>query len=312
MKRVFGTPALAGVLAALLAYLPGLQLLAPLPLFVTGMMNGTRAGWVAFGVMGLLSSAMTGSVLVGVSAVLASGLFAPMAVWLYHAGWGVRQGMSLAYLVAGVLMVLYCGWVVVVGEDPRAPVLAWGEQFKELVVGRMAAGGKGNAVTLQEMRLGLDEVVAIIAWVAPVLLLTGWFLLQLGNFVLARAVLAGWGMGRGGGESLASFRLPFGLVWLLIGASILTLFGEGGVFFFGLNTAIYLSVPYFFQGLAVWTACFERFRWPVFGRGAVYAAMVVWSDWAVPLTVLVGLFDVWMDFRNRFIFPGAGEGTFPE
>ncbi|MFA4875679.1 MAG: DUF2232 domain-containing protein, partial [bacterium] len=65
-----------------------------------------------------------------------------------------------------------------------------------------------------------------------------------------------------------------------------------------LNCIVSLAALYFFQGLAVTVYLLQGIRFPLF-RTLAYVAMVIFLQAASVAMVVIGVADVWVDFRLR-------------
>ncbi len=100
-------------------------------------------------------------------------------------------------------------------------------------------------------------------------------------------------------ESLTTYRVPDATIWLLM-IAILGSFLHHGIAALEIVSTNVLNVVimlYFFQGLAVVTQGFRRFKISPFWQGIWYFLIVVQL---FLLVSLVGMADFWLDFRERF------------
>lgn len=98
---------------------------------------------------------------------------------------------------------------------------------------------------------------------------------------------------------LKQFRLPDIFVWLTM-ASLLGSFIKTDmrwVQVVGTNILNICVVLYFFQGLTVFVALFDRLKMSVFWR-TIWTVLLIVQLFVV--VAVVGLVDYWMDFRHRF------------
>jgi len=108
----------------------------------------------------------------------------------------------------------------------------------------------------------------------------------------------------GQGESLLAWRAPERLVWLLIAAGGLLILFDGFWFWAGANLLLVLSLVYFFQGLAVLAFWLGKKNAPRILRVGIYLLVAVEIFLAL-LVALVGLFDLWFNFRRLGREPAA-------
>ncbi len=96
----------------------------------------------------------------------------------------------------------------------------------------------------------------------------------------------------------SEWRLPDQLVWVAVGAGILLVIGRGAAGTIGTGLALICSLVYFFQGLAVMLHLLAKWGVPPYLRILLYLFLVLQSYGLLLLTI-VGLADIWFDFRNH-------------
>ncbi|MHB1349339.1 MAG: DUF2232 domain-containing protein [Desulfobulbaceae bacterium] len=99
-------------------------------------------------------------------------------------------------------------------------------------------------------------------------------------------------------KEFSRWRLPDWLVWPAIGAGILLLIGGKGSATLALTLVQVCGLLYFFQGLAVFIHLLERWKIPRTLRLLFYVMLIVQS-YGLLLLAILGLADVWVDFRRR-------------
>ena len=150
----------------------------------------------------------------------------------------------------------------------------------------MIAGlGETTAATREAIPRILPGLLAVMS------MFTVWLNMALINNLCGRLTSsAPWG-------AHATWRLPDHLVWLPIGAVVVALFGQDALQNAGGWLIMISSTLYFFQGLAVLMALFERWRLPPFVRMILYFAVFL-QTYGLILIALLGLLDVWCNFRK--------------
>ena len=306
LRHIMTTPVPAGLLAVLLLLLPTpfplltpLQVIVPLPLLLVAWYRGSQAGWLAASLPLLATLPVGGGLRLPVVVFVFFIGFPLLAAWLLRRGWKMTHCAGAALLIGAVLLAAALLALRLFGVDPEAVVTeAMGGFQKNLLTTLSQTKGMTPAIQGQ-LQLELDRFVQILALFFPALLVTGWFLVHIGNLVLARAFARRWGGEGLDPEGLVQLRLPFNLVWGFIATSVLAMVTEGGMRQLGANLAFFLAVPYFFQGLAIVQWSFRRFKVRGFMRGVVITALIFWTQ-GILLVVVTGLFDTWIDFRRRF------------
>ncbi len=102
-------------------------------------------------------------------------------------------------------------------------------------------------------------------------------------------------------KDLVFFKVPEIFVWPVILGLFVWLLGEDYVgavpFFIGKNIIYAIGIFYFFQGFGVLQALLNRLRWRGILRSFLVILLVFSFYW---LIALIGLFDLWFDFRKFF------------
>lgn len=99
------------------------------------------------------------------------------------------------------------------------------------------------------------------------------------------------------GPAFTQWKSPEWLVWPLIGSGFLFVIPDFGGNDFGLNVLLVLGTVYFIHGLAVVTFFMGRANLSPFLRGLTYCMLVIIQPLML-ITVGLGLFDLWFDFRK--------------
>jgi hypothetical protein len=99
-------------------------------------------------------------------------------------------------------------------------------------------------------------------------------------------------------KKYSQWRLPDWLVWPTIGVAILLLAGKDGAYTVALSLVLICGLLYFFQGLAVFIHLLDRWKVPQVLRIIFYGMLIVQS-YGLLLLAMLGLADVWIDFRRR-------------
>jgi uncharacterized protein YybS (DUF2232 family) len=97
--------------------------------------------------------------------------------------------------------------------------------------------------------------------------------------------------------ALTQWRAPEPLIWVVIGAALLMVFTQGWLFWLGANVLMVSGVLYFLQGMAVLAFWLRKKQAPRLARIALYALVTI-VEFLLLLLVVVGLFDLWFDFRR--------------
>lgn len=91
--------------------------------------------------------------------------------------------------------------------------------------------------------------------------------------------------------------LPDRLIWLFIGAALITLLPLGTIRVIGSNLLICLSLIYLFQGFSVLSFFLHKWQVPKFLRYVLYA-MMLFQSFGTLLLLIAGVSEVWFDLRR--------------
>ncbi|MEO5364264.1 MAG: YybS family protein [Magnetococcus sp. DMHC-8] len=312
LNKITTHPVSAGLLSAGLLLLPlwfplltPVQAVVPLPLLLVTLRAGHRAGWQAVTLLLLCAWLVGGGLLFPVAVFLLFAGFPLLAVWLWRAGWQTSYCAFAAFVLANLVLVGVLGWAMLGGVDLPARLAGEMNLLKDEVLTALTTRGM-TAMALAEFRTGLEQLIALISLLLPAMVLTSWFLIQVGNLLVARALVSRWGETGLADENLVEMRLPFALVWAVIAMALLAMFAHGVLRHLGINWGMLLAVPYFFQGLAIVQRAFQWYNVGGMVRGILFTALFVWTG-MVLLVLLIGLFDTWVDFRLRFFYNREGQ-----
>jgi uncharacterized protein YybS (DUF2232 family) len=98
-------------------------------------------------------------------------------------------------------------------------------------------------------------------------------------------------------EKLTLWKAPEFIVWFVIAGGLILLLPVGDLKLAGINLLIVTGTIYFLQGLAIVAFYLERWKLPFYVNGFVYAVLFL-QQFASMAMVVLGLFDVWFDFRK--------------
>jgi uncharacterized protein YybS (DUF2232 family) len=144
-----------------------------------------------------------------------------------------------------------------------------------------------------------DGSVRVIEWtlrLAPALFVISIAAVTLVNVDLLRRYQRAQGLAPVFGD-LTRWKSPPELVWMLIAAGYGAFLSDGAAAWFAANLFAVLLAVYFCQGLVIAQFYLRRWRSPLWLVGLVYVFIVL--EWLVATCVtLVGVFDLWADFRR--------------
>jgi uncharacterized protein YybS (DUF2232 family) len=98
-------------------------------------------------------------------------------------------------------------------------------------------------------------------------------------------------------KKLTLWKAPELIVWFVIAGGLMLLLPVGGLKLPAINLIIVTGTIYFFQGLAIVAFYLERWKLPFYVKGFAYALLFL-QQFASMAAAVLGLFDVWFDFRK--------------
>ena len=247
-----------------------------------------------------------GSCVVGTIALLGLGLGLSVPYFLALVAMGMMMGHGVRKDWPTGKIVLLSGLVVVVIVGLLL-AFAYVESGGEMV--RLLEQDLQNAISSTLKQLGstspetqavenaLLAAVPVIVRTIPGIMISctlgiGWV-----NMLVARRYCRALSLQWCLHENLKLWKAPEFLVWFVIGGGGMLLLPWGGLSMLGLNLLIVLGTVFFLQGLAIVSFYFEKWKMPLLARSLIYAVLFL-QQFASMLTALVGLFDIWFDFRK--------------
>lgn len=107
-----------------------------------------------------------------------------------------------------------------------------------------------------------------------------------------------------GWQEWSKWKAPDFLVWVVIGSGLVFLLPFDFLIIPGLNAIMAVGVVYLFQGLAIVSFYFERWKLPRIFRAFLYGVIFI-QQFLTLGAMLMGLFDMWVDFRRLSRSPTA-------
>jgi len=265
--------------------------IAPFPLLVVRLRSGLAGGAMAT----LLASALLGAI------------FSPGHALMFLAAWAIPVGLIGEAMARGRGLLKGCGW-------------AFGLLAAEILVALFFAGPVlearalrpfdhlRSAPFLEEMRSGGMPAEQIEAWteqvasmhdvmavVYPAAYIIMAALMVLANAALLRSYLARRDPGWLEGGEFEGLRWPIGLAVVFVASGLAV--AAPALRAAGYNVLLVLAFFFVLQGLAVVAYYANRLAGPPVLRAAVLVLVLV-NPWAPQILALLGLFDMWFDFRK--------------
>lgn len=270
------------------------NLLTPIPVAYLSMRFGLVAGAVAVAVVSLLLLWLAPvSVLAAYVGLFASGSLLLPALLRRHYPWD----RAVLFSVLGTTLVT----VALIGAAMLAQDLSLQQFIGELVqsevdqamaIYRAAGLSKSQLLELQQV---VEQIAEFIRQSFYGLFLAAGLAIQLQSLAVLQRLKKGHY--RIEGVAFDRWRLPAGLIWLLIVAGFSLLVPQPAVGLLGRNLLVVLLPLYFLQGLAVVSSFLQRKAYSPLFKGMIYLLVFILNP--LPLIVTgVGVFDLWVDFRR--------------
>ena len=287
-------PALFGLLAALSGL--GLHMLAPALVALVTFGGGAIFAAQVAAIASLTVSAMAGfAILPGLVVLLVYGLLPIAAAGAEAKEEGSRR--SLLYLALGVgmatLLALIGGAMDAdVGlRDYVANLLA---PMFETMKDQLQA--EPNALPMLE-QLRQSTVANF-----PGMVALGFWLIWVGDMMFARSIAMKYGFYRGSSTNLLELRFDRRLAFAFLTLLVLLNVATGDVQYVASNAAILLAGLLAAQGIAVGHSWLKA-KGMILGINLMYLMLLIWPTAIVPF-VVIGLLDIWFDFRRKI--PAVG------
>jgi uncharacterized protein YybS (DUF2232 family) len=204
----------------------------------------------------------------------------------------VTIGLATAGVAVAILGVALC---VSSPSELWIALRAGLEQVREEAVRVYAHAGLAPAM-IHDLEDGSARVIDVVLRLAPALFLVSIAAVVLINVQLLRRSQRVRGLVPVFGD-LTRWECPPELVWILIASGYGLFVASGALEAIATNVLAVLLVVYFCQGLVIAQFYMRRWRSPFWVIGFVYLFIVV--EWLLATGVtLLGLFDLWADFRR--------------
>lgn len=209
-------------------------------------------------------------------------------------GWSIEKTIlsgSLLVFVAGSLLFWFTqtpsagGVLAGIEEGLRKAIHATLQQYADVTP---------DANVLEK---SLDNIIPVVVRILPGASLASTLVMSWLNLLVAKRYcqvrqlpLPSWG-------SWLRWKTPEMLVWAVIACGFALLVPYQPLKLVALNVLLVLGTVYLFQGLAIITFYFERWKLPKILRAIFYGFLLL-QQFASLGAMLLGFFDVWFDFRR--------------
>jgi uncharacterized protein YybS (DUF2232 family) len=202
------------------------------------------------------------------------------------------------FAVLSISWFLVAGMVVVTeGSHPYSMLLLSINQGMDEALKLYRENEKPSAESLYLVTQTFSQIKERLSQLMPAILtsialFTVWLTMVLGNRLLSKNSEQGpW-------PEYQYWQLPDKLIWSGIAAAVLALLPWPMPRTIGFNLLLIASVIYCFQGLSIVLFFLNKWKAPLYIRSLLYVIIVFQSLGTLFLSV-IGLADVWFDFRHR-------------
>jgi uncharacterized protein YybS (DUF2232 family) len=270
--------------------------LTPLPVYLAGRRLGNSAALLlALAVSLLVFSLKPGLATIGEYLGFAELLLMGLLLsGLESRGCTADRAIILTVVALAALgLVFLSGQGYLSGMTPREMLSRKSLEITEMLTGVFSGGDMSSR--LQVLGVPLEKLKQLIQYLMPALVITNTGLVAWLNILLARQLLVilDWGKPE---PPLYHWSTPEWLIFMVLAAGFLLLVPVSLVRLISANVLVVLSLLYFCQGVAVIATWLLRYRVPRPFRGVGYFVMFMHPLFL--LVIIIGLADIWLDFRR--------------
>lgn len=249
---------------------------------------------------GLLIAAVVGGLIGAWGSIVLAGILIPTGYFLARSALQ-NDGPALSGL-KGTGALLFCCLLLIVGQTVFTgvnPISGFLDSLDHDIEAALASYRQSEAFAPDTMVLleqSFYQMKTVLPKILPSLffsmaLFVSWLAMLTGNRLIRRLT------GYQPWEEHTNWQLPDRLVWLFIGAAVLSLLPLGTIRLIGINLLIALSLVYVLQGFSILSFFLHKWRTPLLLRFFVYG-MMLFQSFGAMLLLGVGLADVWFDMRR--------------
>jgi len=277
------------VLGILLAYF-ALQ-----PILLIGLDKGRRAVTIAMlsGVCGTVFLANSfQAILYGVSVVFPAWIIVVTTMTFQTSTSSVNKWFPLGEIVARLtaLGIIATITSVIIFHDTPGGLTQSVESFlNELIANSTQFNSSAD----------VGPIIGKLVPLFPAITVSSWLLMIIINTLAAHAILVKKRKGVRPKLNYTAVTAPEWAYWALVCSAVFLLTGSSNIEYVGRNLVIILFIPFLLVGLTVIHTFARRFGSPTIALVSFYALMMI-SSWPVLLTILVGFFEKWIKFREKF------------
>ncbi|MDX8404444.1 MAG: DUF2232 domain-containing protein [Mariprofundaceae bacterium] len=145
----------------------------------------------------------------------------------------------------------------------------------------------------------IEQAKVMTAWALPGFLAFSLWLVWWMNILLARKIAVKYGFFRGDHSEMLMIKFSKAAGMALIVAALLANMTDGSVQYLAISTSIMLAGLVALQGVSV-AHLWIRARGMQMTLVVMYLLLMIWTAMVIPF-IIVGLLDVWFDFRRNIL-----------
>jgi uncharacterized protein YybS (DUF2232 family) len=285
---------LSALLVPVLGFLAGV--FTPLPTLLTFFRFGAPLGlWIPVGAFVL------GSVLLSVLGLASSiPYLMEMVVFGMLLGTGMRQNWSTEKTIGVSGLIVFAAGAMafwMTNGGPEGTLVSQVEKELKETLTAVLDQYAGTSVDRELFNQSLQQFIPVLVRLMPGFSMATSLIIAWLNVLVARRYCRIRNVALPGWPEWSLWKAPEKLVWVVIGAGFLLLLSDGAMRIFCLNLLIVLSTVYLLQGLAIVAFYVDKWKIPRFLRVLIYGFLLL-QQFATLGAVLMGFFDMWLDFRR--------------
>jgi uncharacterized protein YybS (DUF2232 family) len=215
-------------------------------------------------------------------------------------GTGMRMHWSSEKTVGAAAMVMFVAGSVVfwlVNGGPEGTLVAQVENEMRQAVAVILDHYSFNAADRAQIEESIQQFIPVIVRLLPGFSLATSILIAWVNVLVARRYCRVHHIMPADWPEWTHWKAPEILVWGVIGSGFALLASSGILTIVCLNVLVVLGTVYLLQGFAIVAFFSDKWRIPKFLRAIMYGLLLL-QQFATLGAVLMGLFDMWFDFRR--------------
>jgi hypothetical protein len=270
----------------------GLHILAPGLIALITFGGGTTFAAQVAAIASLGITALAGfALLPGLVVLTVYGLLPILAAVAEMRADGIRRSAQyLALALGGVVLVSLVAAASVQDMGLREFVASVLAPIFDALQTQMPIGDPGAAQMVEQAR---QMTVGFL----PGMVALGLWFVWWSDIVFARNIAIKYGFYQGSKSDLLELRFGKSLAYIFITLLALVNLGTGDVQYVAINTAILLGGLLATQGVAV-SHCWLKAKGMIIAISLMYLMLFIWAVMIIPF-IIIGLLDIWFDFRRK-------------